>query len=69
MLFGMGTVVVFLTLLVFITSGMSALVAKYWPPPEPAAPASPAVDGRTLAVISAAIHQHRSTHKTGNRQS
>ena len=27
-LFGMGTVVVFLTLLVFITSGMSALVER-----------------------------------------
>ena len=67
MLFGMGTVVVFLTLLVFITSGMSALVSKYWPPPEPAAPAPTAVDGRTLAVISAAIHQHRSKQKTGNR--
>ena len=37
MLFGMGTVVVFLTLLVFITSAMSALLTT----PRSSAPSSP----------------------------
>ncbi len=62
-LFGMGTVVVFLTLLVFVTSGMSALVAKYFPapptPPAARAAADPVADATLLAVISAALHQHR----------
>ena len=65
-LFGMGTVVVFLTLLVFVTSGMSAFVAKYFPaPPAPPAPAAaraavePVTDATLLAVIAAAVHQHR----------
>ena len=66
MLFGMGTVVVFLTLLVFITSGMSALVARFLPPPPEPLARTAGVDAKTLAVISAAIHQHRSTDKTGN---
>jgi oxaloacetate decarboxylase gamma subunit len=64
MLFGMGTVVVFLTLLVIVTSGMSALVQRYAPLPEvdgagsTAAPAT--TDATLLAVISAAIHKYRS---------
>jgi oxaloacetate decarboxylase gamma subunit len=63
MLYGMGTVVIFLTLLVYVTSGMSALVLRFTPE-EPAAAPGPgkpaAVDGKLLAVISAAIHEHRS---------
>ena len=64
MLFGMGTVIVFLTLLVIATSVMSALLTRYAPAPElgdidaAAAPAS--ADATLLAVISAAIHKHRS---------
>ena len=58
MLFGMGTVVVFLTLLVFVTSAMSALVQRFLPPPA-ALPAADTDDSRLLAVISAAIHKHR----------
>jgi oxaloacetate decarboxylase gamma subunit len=39
MLFGMGTVVVFLALLVVCTGAMSRLIARYFPePPAPAAP-------------------------------
>ncbi len=65
MLFGMGTVVVFLTLLVFVTSAMSALVTKYFPIPEEPAAATGGVDARTLAIITAAIHQHRSDKQSG----
>lgn len=64
MLLGMGTVFVFLTILVFVTSFMSALVQKYAPvePTEAKAPATiGAVEDQTLiAVISAAVHAHRS---------
>ena len=65
MLFGMGTVVVFLTLLVLATTTMSSLVQRFFPEPVeaaprpvPAAPGSPA-DPRLAAVISAAVHHHR----------
>jgi len=69
MLYGMGTVVVFLTLLVVATTVMSRLMTRYFP--DPAAPAvatrpavseqrrAPAVAPQVVAAISAAIHQHR----------
>ena len=64
MLFGMGTVIAFLTLLVLATMLMSALVERFLPEPPPQVPGSSlsaaAVDPTTLAIISAAIHQHRS---------
>ena len=66
MLYGMGTVVLFLTLLVLATGLMSALVQRFTPPmPEPVPNGTPGVpdgqpDKQLLAVISAAIHQHRS---------
>ena len=60
---GMGTVFVFLTLLVFVTSTMSALVDKYVPAqpaaPQPSTVAAPSEDQSLLAVITAAIHAHR----------
>ena len=64
MLLGMGTVFVFLTLLVIVTSIMSSLVQKYGPV-QPAVPKRPGAAGQLdeatlLAVISAAIHAHRS---------
>jgi len=64
MVLGMGTVFVFLTILVFVTSTMSTLVAKI-APEQPAgqtmsAIQSPAEDKTLLAVITAAIHAHRS---------
>ena len=68
MLYGMGTVVVFLALLVVITSAMSAIVNRYFPEaPVPVAVPSagrksgPAaqVDGELVAAVSAAIAQHR----------
>ena len=75
MLLGMGTVFVFLTLLVFVTTFMSSLVQKYFPEPvsSPAsdsqAPGARVLNSNTLnsntllAVISAAIHEHRSRDK------
>lgn len=66
MVYGMGTVVVFLALLVLVTSVMSALVTRYFPEPvqplaaRPAAGETPAPDGEVVAAITAAIHQHRS---------
>jgi len=66
MLFGMGTVFVFLTLLVFITRMMSFLVDRYCPEPvQEAIPSKPqpvlarGVDPLTLAIIKDAIKQHR----------
>ena len=57
-LYGMGTVFVFLTLLVFATMIMSWLVA----PKETAAVVALPIDlagDRKIAAITAAIHQHR----------
>tara|TARA_R100001163_G_C5061730_1_gene198675 strand:- start:2194 stop:2439 length:246 start_codon:yes stop_codon:yes gene_type:complete len=68
MLLGMGTVFVFLTLLVVVTTGMSSVVQKYLPEPVPTTPkgtsrASQQDQQTLLAVISAAIHAHRSNKK------
>jgi oxaloacetate decarboxylase gamma subunit len=66
MVFGMGFVFVFLTLLVFATGFMSKLVNKLAPEPEPkpkkpAAPAAAAGNNDELiAVMTAAVHQYRS---------
>jgi oxaloacetate decarboxylase gamma subunit len=64
MLLGMGTVFVFLALLVVVTTIMSTLVEKYGPV-QPAGPKHPGATGELdeatlFAVISAAIHAHRS---------
>lgn len=68
MLFGMGTVALFLALLVVATTLMSWCVGRYFPEPEPVpvggvrpdstAAAAPQ-DPQLIAVISAAIRQHR----------
>ena len=71
MIFGMGTVFVFLAVLVVVTTSMSALVNKFFPDqvssvePTPSAPqpASAATDDTLIAVISAAVHQYRSRQK------
>lgn len=68
MLYGMGTVLLFLTLLVGATTVMSRLMTRYFPDPAaPAVPArpavgeqpAPAVAPRLVAAITAAMHQHR----------
>lgn len=73
MLYGMGTVVVFLGLLVLATGGMSGVITRYFPQPESppvmarvrgrGEPAAPEIDPGVVAVITAAIHQHRSTEQ------
>jgi len=65
-LFGMGTVFVFLTVLIGATHLMSTLVLRFSPVvvDEPAAAAGTAApaDGELLAVISSAIQQYRKDH-------
>lgn len=62
---GMGTVFVFLTLLVIGTIAMSAVVSRFFHVEEVEMPAPVAkqkaapVSKKTLAVIQAAIHAHR----------
>ena len=63
MLLGVGTVFVFLTLLVWSTSLMSRVLARIAPVvPAPAmvTQQSAADDARLRAVMAAAIHAHRS---------
>ena len=68
MLFGMGTVLLFLSLLVVSITLMSWILQRYFPEPEVPATAAassgalevPPNDANLVAVISAAIHRHRS---------
>jgi len=75
MIFGMGFVFVFLTLLVFATTAMSNIINKYFPEPQVAPtqaslPASSASglqtagddDGNINAVIAAAVARYRAKH-------
>jgi oxaloacetate decarboxylase gamma subunit len=72
-LYGMGFVFTFLILLVILTTCMSTLVRRYMPSPAPVVPrrsagkkvaakppAANADQGKLVAVITAAIRQHRS---------
>ena len=76
MLYGMGTVVLFLALLVLAIVIMSRFVNNYFPEEESSAAAAlqklrgraqaqaqPEDDPNLVAVISAAIHQHRANKK------
>lgn len=61
MLYGMGTVFVFLTLLVFATWLMSKLVQMAGiedSPVETKTQPLPAVDSKTLSILQAAINKH-----------
>lgn len=70
MLYGMGTVVVFLALLVVATGIMSQLLKRFFAEAQPAIvnktlPRSPAGnDPQLVAAISAAIKRHRSRDKS-----
>lgn len=57
-LYGMGSVFLFLTLLVAVTMLMSYLIGLDPVTQEPAAP-NASLDPRILAVISAAVKRHR----------
>ena len=63
MILGMGTVFVFLILLVYLTATMSLLIKKFAPvQPSGQTPSGAAIqpeDQTLLAVITAAIHAHR----------
>lgn len=65
MLYGMGTVVAFLAILVVATLGMSWFIRSFFPEAEPPVKAVQSdsganlPDARLLAVIKAAIDQHR----------
>lgn len=66
MLVGMGTVFLFLTLLVFVVKLMSALVSRFVTPESPVTPAtvspnklSAAIPAAHVAAIAAAIDQHK----------
>jgi len=62
--YGMGTVFLFLTLLVGATSIMSSLILKFEPEPQPSEQSpDQIVHSRLLAVITAAIQQFRSDHE------
>ncbi len=70
--FGMGTVFIFLTLLVMTVSLMSCVVRRYFAEPEPTPfdvadiepqESSGAVDARKLLIIQDAIYQHRAKHQ------
>lgn len=66
MLYGMGTVFVFLTLLVIITALMSAVVQRWLPDNEMDDSSSKAesnVDARIVAIIEAALAKHRCRRK------
>ncbi len=71
MLIGMGSVFTFLVILVIATTIMSRILGRFFPEaaPAPAAaaarPAAPAaVDAETIAVIGAAIKQHRAKRRS-----
>jgi len=65
MLYGMGTVVLFLALLVMATGLMSRVVGRYFPDPVSAPLRKPrvdepgGVDPGIVAAIAAALHRHR----------
>ena len=71
MLFGMGTVVLFLALLVVVTSGMSAFITRFLPEPVPAErgistggkEATAKVDSQIVAAIGVAVHRYRQKQK------
>ena len=72
MVYGMGTVVVFLTLLILVTTLMSWFVGRYFPEADvpvigaarAGAPQPQPVDqSRLIAIITAAVHRHRASRE------
>lgn len=69
----MGTVFLFLAVMVFLTKWMSALILRYFPekpkvvPVVAAKPAKPANENAKIAAILAALQHHQNIEK-GNAQ-
>ena len=64
LLYGMGTVIVFLSVLVALTSVMSRTIAQYFPEPESTATpekldSGAPVSALTLRILQAAVDRHR----------
>lgn len=72
LLYGMGTVFVFLTVLVLVVGCISYIIVRFFPEPADPLPTTPnnnsrsgssPVDAKTLRIIKAAIDQHRAKRK------
>jgi oxaloacetate decarboxylase (Na+ extruding) subunit gamma len=67
MIVGMGIVFLFLTMLVIIINLMSSLIQRFFPEEPsmtiPVPSVSSGTDKRTVAAITAAVHQYRNKHK------
>ena len=71
MFMGMGTVFVFLVMLVGLINLMSFIINRFFPDAAPVAAApkrvaaaiAPPVDPEMLAAIEAAVSQHRARHR------
>ncbi len=65
LIYGMGTVFIFLFILVLATTAMSQLIARYAPEPAPVAPAKrqaktvQSVDPDVLQAIGLAVQEYR----------
>jgi oxaloacetate decarboxylase gamma subunit len=62
MIYGMGTVIIFLSILVLLTALMSTILTRWFPEAKdkPVQSAQADIDPRIIAVIQAAIDKHRS---------
>jgi oxaloacetate decarboxylase gamma subunit len=75
MLFGVSAVVIFLSLLVLAIGLASQVILRFFPQPAEsqavaqrrtsAAPAESSLDAERIAVITAAVHQHRQRGRNG----
>lgn len=67
LIYGMGTVFVFLTVLVIVTMAMSAIMRRFFPEEEiavvTAEPVSAPVTPNIAAAIKAAVEQHRNKRR------
>jgi len=69
LIYGIGVVFTFLTLLVILTSLMSKVILRFFPepipepPPPKRQPAGSQSDSQVITAISAAVHKYRKDHK------